>query len=68
MNALRQLVVQGPVVKIYFQSVELDSVERIDEYDQQDGFLAEAFQIKNYSSLCKNICIKELVVEYNQLG
>lgn len=63
-NALRQLVKQRPDLTIYFQSVKLDNVKKIDEYDPQKHL---AFQINNYDSLCADIFDRDCFVDYNEL-
>lgn len=62
-NAIRQLIKQrGRSMKIYFQSVKLENVAKIEEYDPDNHL---AFQINNYNSLGDNIFCSE--IEYNEL-
>lgn len=62
-NAIRQLIKKrGRQMKIYFQSVELENVYKIEEYDPDNHL---AFQINNYDSLGDNIFCYQ--IQYNEL-
>lgn len=64
MNYLRQLVKQRPDLTIYFQSANLDNVEKVDEYDPLQHL---AFQINNYDSLSDDIFYDNTIADYNEL-
>lgn len=69
METLRHIVRQKRILrrsdlKIYFQSVELNDIGKIDEFESAESDLT--FQINNYNSLCENITF-DGPVDYNQL-
>lgn len=69
METLRHIVRQKRTLKrsdlkIYFQSVEINDIEKIDEFESSESNLA--FQINNYNSLCDNIAFDD-PVDYNEL-
>lgn len=64
MNALRQIRKQLPYLQIFFQSVELQNLAKIDEYEPQNHL---AFQINNYGTLCDDIFYDDKFVDYNEL-